>query len=418
MPYWNGKSFTVEAHRIATTIHRLTGKTRLLPTDAVAGQLRTELRRLYSATGGKRPGTDKTDPTRYAPTSDELRKVYNGEATGAEIHALHRGGESKPEAPSEPSSEPSIVTDTGPDEKALAALKELLGGQKVDPEAVKAIAKGAVDARVGEVLSSMAALVADEVAKAVRAVEIKVAELPAVKVDAAHRDLEDVLRFVANRKHVMLKGPAGCGKTHMAEQIAKVLGLPYGFAGKTIDETKLLGYMDGGGTYRDTVFRRIWEFGGVFLADEMDAWAPEALIALNAPLSGNWCDFPDRMVEKHSDTIIIAAVNTDGTGSDRKYSAREVLDFASRNRFAFYEMDYDEDLELAISCNAEWTKYVQKVRAAIRKVGGIEHDVTPRDSIGGGEMLAAGLARPKVEEAYIWRGLAQDARNRILAELR
>lgn len=422
MPLFNGMQMSVEAHRIATKIRGYVGKDKLDESDSIADQLRTDLRRLYSATGGKR-GNVKIDGKCYNPTSYELRQVYNGEATGAEIHARNRPGSGPVATESTPSAdvsadEPNPVVGEGPDEKAITALKMLLGSQKIDPEAVKKIAKDTVDARVSEVLASMSAIVASEIEHHVQRIEIKLPSMPEISVETAHHMLPEIMRFVVARQHVMLKGPAGCGKTHIAKQIADILGLDYGFSGKCIDEVKLLGYMDAGGTYRSTTFRKIWEFGGVFLADEMDAWAPEALIALNAPLSGDFADFPDAIVPKHPDFVMLGAVNTNGTGADRKYSAREVLDFASRNRFAFLEMDYDEALELAISCDAEWTKYVQKVRAAIRTVGGVDTDVTPRDSIGGGIMLASGTPRHIVEEAYIWRGMEQDTKNRILAAVR
>jgi cobaltochelatase CobS len=287
----------------------------------------------------------------------------------------------------------------------------------VNPEEVKAIAKNAVDQRVGEVLASMAELVSDEVAKAVRTVEVKIAGLPEVKIDKAHKCFERVLRYAANRKSVLLVGPAGSGKTTLAEQVAKALGLPFYMSGKCADEVKITGYMDGGGTYRTTAFRKAWEFGGVFLFDEMDGWTADALIAVNAPLAGQWGDFPDGMVARHPDFVAIGAANTYGRGADRQYVGREQLDAATLDRFAVLPVEYDEELELALASNRKWAEFCQKVRAACEGEK-VRHIVSPRASIEGSIMLAAGEPRADVEEAYVWKGLDEPTRNRVKAAMR
>jgi cobaltochelatase CobS len=203
----------------------------------------------------------------------------------------------------------------------------------------------------------------------------------------------------------------------MAEDVAKALSLEFYFQGKCADEVKITGYMDAGGTYRTTPFRQAFEFGGVFLFDEIDGWTADAVIAVNAPLAGQWGDFPDGKVARHPDFVAIGAANTYGRGADRQYVGREQLDAATLDRFAVIEVDYDEDLELAISCDADWTRYVQQVRMAIAKEK-VRHVVSPRASIGGGLMLAAGEPRQDVEEAYVWKGMEEVVRNRIKASMR
>ena len=406
MPIWNGMQVSVEAHRIALQIQKVAGLTQL-PEGFNIAPVKSDLRRFYVATGGKRGDGG------YEPTAREYRRVYNGAISGAALlKATGNQGMAKEETPV------IVETDDGPEDDAVAALRKILGGgQKVDPEAVKRIAVDAVNGRVGEVMSSMAGIIADEVAKAVRTVKVQVAQAPEIKIDKAHKCFERVLRYAANRKAVMLVGPAGSGKTTLAEQIAKALGLDFYMSGKCADEVKITGYMDGGGTYRTTAFRKAYEFGGLFLFDEMDGWSPDALIAVNAPLAGQWGDFPDAMVQRHPDFVAIGAANTYGRGADRQYVGREQLDAATLDRFAVIEIDYDEDLELAIACDRNWTAYVQKVRAAVAKEK-IRHVVSPRASIEGGVMLAAGEIRKDVEEAYIWKGLDEPVRNRILAAMR
>lgn len=414
MPNWNGMAISAEAHRIAIKIEALTGSGTMAETYPVAGEVKTLLRNFYVATGGKRGAGG------YEPSAREYRRVYNGVISGA---ALFRSAGSHG-AVDAPEPVPNVVVDTPPEEQAVAAIKALLGGQKVEPEAVKKIAVDAVNGRIGEVLSSMAGLIADEVAKQVRTVEVKIAEMPKVRIETAHKSFDDILLEAAQRRGengikegILMVGPAGSGKTTLAEQIANALSLPFYGVGKTSDEVKITGYMDGGGTYRTTSFRKAYEFGGVFLFDEMDGWSADALIAVNAPLAGNWGDFPDGMVARHPDFIAMGAANTFGRGADRQYVGREQLDAATLDRFAVIEIDYDEDLERAISCNKEWTEYVQNVRKAVIAEK-VRHVVSPRASIAGGIMLAAGKPRHAVEEAYLWKGIEEPVRNRVKAAMR
>lgn len=414
MPNWNGMSVSVEAHRIALQIQKTLNGMVTMPEGFNIAPVKSDLRRFYVATGGKRGDGG------YEPTAREYRRIYNGQISGAALFKSASGqAEQVEDVPAE-----TLVSEVGPADDAVEALRKLLGGQKVEPEAVKRIAIDAVNGRVGEVMSSMGAIIADEVAKAVRTVEVKIAGKPTVKIDTAHKCFDALLLEASQRlgpngikEGILLVGPAGSGKTTLAEQVAKALGLDFYMSGKCADEVKITGYMDGGGTYRTTAFRKAYEFGGVFLFDEMDGWSPDAIIAVNAPLAGRWGDFPDAMVARHPDFVAIGAANTYGRGADRQYVGREQLDAATLDRFAVLEIDYDEDLERAISCDRSWTEYVQKVRAAVAKEK-VRHVVSPRASIAGGVMLAAGKLRKEVEEAYVWKGLDEPVRNRVLAAMR
>lgn len=409
MSVWNGKTVTAEAHRIALQIE---GKTALasFPAGFNIAAVKADLRRLYVATGGKRGPAVGFDPT-----TQQLRDVYNGVATGAEIWAAHSG--EMPEIEALDIAEQLDAADRKPADPAAEALKKLLGVKDVDEAAIADMAVKAVDRRVGDVLASMSSLIATEVSRQVRTIDVKIASLPAKRVEKAHLAFERVLRYCANRKSVMLVGPAGSGKTTLAEQVAETLGLPFYMSGKCADEVKITGYMDAGGTYRRTAFREAYEKGGLFLFDEMDGWSPDAIIAVNAPLAGQWGDFPDGMIKRHPDFVAIGAANTYGRGADRQYVGREQLDAATLDRFAVIEIEYDEDLELAISCDRDWTLYVQKVRKAV-ETAKVRHVVSPRASIEGGIMLKAGEPRADVENAYIWKGLDEPVMNRVKAEIR
>src|SRR5882724_12031958 len=63
----------------------------------------------------------------------------------------------------------------------------------------------------------------------VQEIVVKVADRPAVKMDGkVHEKFSEILDLAAQRMETLMVGPAGCGKSHLAEQIAKALGLRFG----------------------------------------------------------------------------------------------------------------------------------------------------------------------------------------------
>jgi hypothetical protein len=259
-------------------------------------------------------------------------------------------------------------------------------------------------------------IVADELAKLNRTLEIKVGKAPAVKFDCAHHCLPDILTAVTAGVAPFLVGPAGSGKTTLAEQIATALKLPFYMAARVTSEYKLIGFTDAQGRAVRTQFRDAFEKGGVFLFDEVDASDPDALTAFNAALANGIGDFPDGMVRRHKDFHAIAAGNTFGRGADRQYVGRNQLDAATLDRFTTFEVDYDEQLELTLAGNNEWTRWVQKVRAAVHAEK-VRHVVSPRASISGAKLLAAGMDMDKVKEATVWKGLDDVNRQRVMGRI-
>lgn len=255
-------------------------------------------------------------------------------------------------------------------------------------------------------------LVQDNLDRLSRVSEIKIGKLPAVKVDLAHKALEDVLCAVVAGASPMLVGPAGSGKTTLAEQICKVLKRKFYMEARVTSEYKLIGFIDAHGKVVRTQFREAYENGGGFLFDEVDASDADAMTAFNAALANGQCAFPDKLVTRHKDFFAIAAGNTFGRGADRQYVGRNQLDAATLDRFSVFEVDYDNELEVQLSGNADWCARVQAVRKAI-EAANIRHIVSPRASITGAKLLAAGMAQHKVEEAVIWKGLDHNARQRV-----
>lgn len=308
-------------------------------------------------------------------------------------------------------------------EAQMERLAEIPALQMPDADALAPLLSKLMDSMATSIVQDVAVqftetvptMVAELLATA-RPVAITVGTLPEVKLDLKHKALEDVLLMVVAGTSPFIVGPAGSGKTTLAEQIAKVLQRPFYMASRVTSEYKLTGFVDAHGKTVRTAFREAYEHGGVFLFDEVDASDADALTAFNAALAGKLADFPDGVIARHPDFVAIAAGNTFGRGADRQYVGRNQLDAATLDRFQIYEVDYDEQLEFQLAGNDAWAGYVQKVRKAI-DAEKVRHVVSPRASISGAKLLAAGMDFAKVEEACIWKGLDDTQRSRVRARM-
>lgn len=231
-----------------------------------------------------------------------------------------------------------------------------------------------------------------------------------------HYQYRQLLKYVQTKENIYLVGSAGSGKTTACQNIAKALGVPFYFTGAISSEYKLTGFINAQGTIVSTEFRKAYEQGGLFLFDEIDASLPGAVLAFNAALANNFMDFPDKKVARHKDFYCIAAANTFGSGADRQYVGRNQLDAASLDRFIFLSWEIDEDLEREIAKNDEWVTYVQRVRNSVAKHS-LRVLVSPRASIKGAKLLAAGIAQNEVENAVLWNGLDSNTVRMIKSQL-
>lgn len=239
--------------------------------------------------------------------------------------------------------------------------------------------------------------------------------------EAFHPVFPEVLAAIAAGLNVMIVGPAGSGKTHLAEQVAKALGLDYSFTGAIMQEHKVLGFRNPMGETVRTAFRDRYEHGGLFLADEIDASSANALLALNAGLANGSQDFPDGNVKRHPDFRGIASANTFGTGANAQYVGRNQLDAASLDRFYVIPMGYDEATERAIYLGetpkpvalfkpralsdqekVDWVNYVHKARAGVERAN-MRHVVSGRAIASGLKALAMGIPLANVRRGALWK---------------
>ena len=170
---------------------------------------------------------------------------------------------------------------------------------------------------------------------------------------------------------VYLAGPAGSGKNHTVEQIAKELGWNFYFSNSVQQEYKLTGFIDAGGCFHETEFYKACtdENDCVFFLDEMDASIPEVLVLLNAAIANGYFEFPNGRVDFNK-VHFVAAGNTVGSGADDMYTGRMVLDQATLDRFAIIEFDYSLTIEMAITKNnTELVSFIRQLRDEAKNKG-------------------------------------------------
>jgi MoxR-like ATPase len=234
--------------------------------------------------------------------------------------------------------------------------------------------------------------------KRIRPNVIRIGERPEITIEERlHVAFRETLDSVILERQAFLAGQAGTGKTTLCAQIAKALDLDFGFISCTagMSEAHLLGRMDAHGNYISSQFVKLYENGGVFLFDEIDAADANTILVVNSALANGLLSVPNRpnnnIAVRHEDFYCVAAANTWGFGSN-EYAGRNILDAAFLDRFAGskIEIDYDRDLESYIGSEfpelvqAIWTMRYNVKQNRIRRV------VSTRAIVSGARAMKSG----------------------------
>lgn len=288
--------------------------------------------------------------------------------------------------------------------QALEALQALLS-PKIDRAEVEKIAREVI---AGVVYPTKTVVVKDGVKREVKG--------------STHAQLADVTTAVMAGEHVMMVGPAGTGKSTIAEQAAEALGLDsYSISlSPQTPASQIIGYMQAQGEYVRTLFREAYENGGLFHFDEVDNAHPSVLAVINAALANGHMAFPDQMVKRHDDFRVVASANTYGRGATRAYVGRQAIDAATLDRFTMITIEIDEALETAlVAATGVEASLQRRILGVVRKMRqnadkhGLNVVVSPRASVGMGRLLAAGMSWESAADARLKRGLDESTWHKL-----
>lgn len=388
----------------------------------------------------KHPAWPETRVSMGLGTLDSLRaNDYPAicEALGIDIVAIARAadGEETPQTPDveTPEKEPAPVPKQAPHNPDIAAqvanaLAPILAGMQTPAPAID-------EAQIVELIKKHGAKPAT--------VKIDLTTPEGVKIDhdetLMHHAFPALMAAVNAGVNVMLVGPAGSGKTTAAEKAAELLETPFYFTGALDTKYGLTGFIDAQGRVIETPFVKAYRDGGLFLFDEIDGSVAGAILSFNAALANGHADLPSGMVPRHKEFRCIAAANTFGRGADRQYVGRQQLDAASLDRFVILDWDYDTGLEAAMigaprpddapspvtvkpvtdpaiaqQKAAQWFDHVRRMRNGVSKAK-IRHVVSPRATVHGAKLLAAGWSWDMVEQGALWKGLDADSIQKVKA---
>ena len=171
----------------------------------------------------------------------------------------------------------------------------------------------------------------------------------------------------AGIKNIWMVGPAGCGKSTIARNIAQELEIPYLCisCGIGTSATEFIGYKYP--TREATKFAEFYAKPSIILIDEMTALDPAVAQILNAALANDEIETTTGLVHRHSECIIIATSNTFGNGADRQYVANNQLDASTIDRFVggIVEVNYSKTFESQY--DNEVVEYIHDLREIVKK---------------------------------------------------
>ncbi len=265
----------------------------------------------------------------------------------------------------------------GANEQAQKEIEKIMEEKRLPADQMLDLHKQITDSMIKGMKEELKDAVKEATAKTIPqkiVVSFKVNEKEMIeKISDPHPLLAELVNTLKSGWNVMLVGPAGSGKTTLADQASKVLGLNHGHLcfSAGVSETWLYGRQLPTG-FIEAEFSRLYRDGGVFLADEMDAADANLLLSINTALANGVMYNPISGVKipRHKDFFFVGAANTFGKGQNSAYAGRNRLDAATLDRFIPIEVEYLAEIEEKICPVKDLLDNVRALRDIIKKANG------------------------------------------------
>ena len=193
--------------------------------------------------------------------------------------------------------------------------------------------------------------------------EFKAKAIAFAELEPEEKLLKTIESGVTN---IWMVGPAGCGKSTIARNVAKQLNLPYLCisCGIGTSATEFVGYKYP--ERESTKFSEYYNKPSVILIDEFTALDPAVAQVCNAALANGEIETTTGLVHRHPECVIIATSNTFGNGADRQYVANNQLDASTIDRFVGGIIDVNYSDKFESQYDEEVVSYVNTLRRIIK----------------------------------------------------
>lgn len=242
-----------------------------------------------------------------------------------------------------------------------------------------------------------------------------------------HKSVPEIVKLlpVVLNRAIYGYGGAGAGKTHMGKQIAELLGIEFqAFQyGKLSPESGLKGFMDGNGNKQEQRFIECLQKPSLIFFDEFDRWPSHLTTLLNSVLANGYIDARghETHINRHNKCYILAMGNTTMRGRDEYFPEATQQEYSTMDRFYFYAIEYDTDLERALTLsfnpNAEpWMQWVQKIRPEAMSGKHGKVFATPRASYEGAKTLRyTDMSVENIADGTVFKGIDKVTKDKLLA---
>jgi len=188
--------------------------------------------------------------------------------------------------------------------------------------------------------------------------------------EPVHNKMPDVFGILKAGCWCCCVGPTGSGKTLGALQyakMAKIDNIAIKQMTRIIAPHDLIGFMDANGKYRSgawtdailgyrhdnkegSIPTKVESTPWLLIVDEMDNSNENIVMIIKALQTGKIM-MPYGLQDVNPSLLVMATMNTWGTGATREYVGRMAQDAALLNEFSFVEWDYDVEFEWSLLAN-------------------------------------------------------------------